>query len=296
MDTNERPPADVMPAEVFFDKKCGKKAGSEHDSFYRWCSKPVEKELTVNCTEVGGLKGDCIFKFRFGFDKIKKRYAQLSSSDFDSSSSFRELGLVDPKTGPKLDNSTNTTAPIGQPPIPQDPPRILFWDYKCAYGNKTSGILGESKLSKDVADKIIRTCNQELYGVQESWPLWLILLVIFIILVALTVAGGLFWRYWLRRKVYGRQAGEPASTLGSQWTSAPLSAYSDVSNQSKSSSDKRKKAQASAASQASVSNPSQLPGSLSRTPGSSQQTRGSFQSSAKFLSKLPSRRSTSLHS
>lgn len=215
--SDERPPADVMPAELFFDKKCGK-SSEEHDYFFKWCSNPTDSRISVNCTGVGGIKGDCRFGLKFGFELTKNMLVELQYLNPSSAvfSNTTESSLT-----------TVITTTESAPKIPNE----LVWNYDCHYAGKKSGLGGRSILTTEVAEKIVKTCHQELYGYTKPWPLWLILLVILIILSTLSFAGFLFWKYWLRPKLYGRQAGG-VSTLGSQWTSVPLSNSSAISKSS----------------------------------------------------------------
>lgn len=51
---------------------------------------------------------------------------------------------------------------------------------------------------------IKRFCFQELYGPPAIMPLWLLLLIVFLTLLAVGTSAVLFWKYWLRQRIYGR--------------------------------------------------------------------------------------------
>lgn len=201
-----RPPVDTMPNEIFFDKKCGK--GKDHDTFFKWCAKPNDTErIHVVCEGISGSMGYCDAEVWFGFEGQRSG----NFTFFDSQ----------PKP-----NSTTIPSIIPKGRLPTK----LNWKIICSVGPEKKALLtvGDVRIAKKVSEDIVTICRQELYGPEQGWPLWLILLVIFILIVALTIAGSLFWTYWLKRKIYGPQPGEPLSTLGSRWTSVPISGVSSV--------------------------------------------------------------------
>lgn len=193
MDGKDRPPADKVINEVFFDKKCG--YNETHDLFFTWCSRaPINQKVKAQCSGLTGT--DIVCDFRGAF-------VDNNSSNIDDL----------PEYVP--DSDATTVVPSYPEKLPE------YWSYRwiCDYGGPTkiTNTNGTEKLDSDQADQIIMICRQELYGVQ-GLPLWLILLIIFLVLSAVTVSAGLFWKYYIKKKFYGHQH---STRTGSQWTSAP---------------------------------------------------------------------------
>lgn len=186
----ERPPADNILNEIFFDQKCGK--NDTHDLFFGWCSRaPLNQRIKTMCEGIGGVEGLC---------------------DFDSA-------FVD-TPNPTIDNITDYVLPTNDvPPYPAKLPEYIFWRNKCKNGpGKITNDNGTERIDPTIADQIILKCRQEMYGVQ-GLPLWLMLLIIFLVLTAVTVSAGLFWKFYIKKRYFSPQR---STKMGSQWTSAPF--------------------------------------------------------------------------
>lgn len=185
----ERPPSDVMVNEMFFDKKCG--VEGTRQLFYENCMKPSGSNIEgIKCKDVHGSSGVCDVELQFLFD-----------------------------------NETTT------PSVSADNQRIptgLHYKHVCSFGPGKTGSNWEADvmLPRDRMQEIIESCRQELFGPPPSLPLWLILLIIFLVIAAVSITAFLFWRYWLRQKLYGRGPGNGSSSFGSFYTSAPFSSRS----------------------------------------------------------------------
>lgn len=192
-----RPPADIIINEVFFDKKCGLE--KSHDRFYKWCSvASVGKKVKTQCEGISGSSGYCDFEAAFVKD--------LNSP---------------------LDNLTDYEFIANDTSIPEYPdkyPEYIYTSHSCNMGGQKATVwTNVTKISPDLSERIVRACHQEMYGV-SGLPLWLILLVIFLVLLAISIAGSLFWTYWVKKKLDKKPGG--SSRMSSRLTSAPFSSSS----------------------------------------------------------------------
>lgn len=181
LSNSDRTPADNLINEVFFDKKCG--LDGSHDRLYQWCSEvPAERLVKSRCEGISGSAGPCELEAAF---VPSENYNTSKLSEFVS----------------------NSTAVPGEP-------KFIYIKHACSMGGEDSTKwTNETKflpLPRDELDKIILNCRQELYGV-EGMPLWLILLVAFLVVIAVSVAGSLFWKFWLKHKISKRNVPDGGS-------------------------------------------------------------------------------------
>lgn len=193
--------------EIFFKDKCGKDSSQV---FYGWCSAgAVDSKVITFCEPFGKHGQNCTHLFRFTQDNIKN----YSDPDPLKSGSTRTTTAL------------NSTTPNADP-NPVDA-KFLYIKPWCKISNVP--LDNDAYYSPPIVKERIATirlfCDQKLNGVQ-GMPLWLILLIIFLVLTAVITAAALFWRYWLRRRLYGPAPDEPRSALESHITSAPFSSMS----------------------------------------------------------------------
>lgn len=92
----------------------------------------------------------------------------------------------------------------------------------------------QSTLSQEKYDKVISFCRQEMLGPDSAIPWYWLLLLIIVLMIIVGGAFFLFWKYWLRKRVMGKQPGEEVSTIESHWTNSPMSMTSSMPQQGKS--------------------------------------------------------------
>lgn len=159
---SDRPPVDKAVNEIFFDKKCGI-LGTEK-LFFGNCMSPSDNEITgIKCEEFRGQSGACDMKIAFTFDNYRSS-----------------------------ENTTPIAIPTG-----------FRYDYSCYFGSQESKppqiLAGNVRVPRETMLEVMEFCRQELYGPPSALPLWLILLIIFLVIAAVSVSAYLFWHYWLRK-------------------------------------------------------------------------------------------------
>lgn len=76
---------------------------------------------------------------------------------------------------------------------------------RCDYGpGKPNSVKDEIRIHPQEYQDIQRFCYQELHGYPPRMPLWLILLIVFLTLLALGTSAVLFWKYWIKPTVDGK--------------------------------------------------------------------------------------------
>lgn len=239
MATNQRPPADVAYSEIFFDEKCGFGGEQERDSFFRWCDNP-RATFETKCSNFSGIKGPCDMKLEF-LKKDRLPFAPLYVQRALTYVVDVEDVTNRPTTLPTASSTMmhqNSTTPKTDlttlaSPVDEDTPVALKYEYMCDFGedkgHKFKGVI-EFKQSDDY-DKIKTYCHQKIYGV-NSTPIWLMVLIILLVVAAVTGAAFLFWKYWLKRRVYIKDTSRMSSGVESHWTLGPgvSSAASRVSS------------------------------------------------------------------
>lgn len=248
--------ATIYEVEVIFEK-CGK----DSDKFYKWCSKGLlNSKIETKCEGLFGTVGACDYKAQF--------------TENDSIKPFRSGHIELLATNTTEFNSTTTppVVDIVSPPT-TGKPNFIYWKHICSMGgSKKQNNDGFLKMDGDKYDKLTRLCSQKLYGVQ-GMSLWLILLICFLVLTAVITAFALFWRYWLRKRVYGPAPGETVSAINSQYTSSPYS-QSEAGREGSSSSSRKRRGASSAMLSGSLM-PSTRMASGSRMPSGSRIPSGS---------------------
>lgn len=253
MPSDDRPPADRIINEVFFDKKCGK--GETNKQFFRWCMDPKQNTFTTKCQGIGGAKVLCEGRGNFTYKTAGISYREYldglndylddpnvvvraTTSSIHTMSSIKTT-ISEMTTGKStvgklttaLSNMTTAVTPrptTTKPSTPAYETPITYPDrfkmrLSCGFSNDPGKLVPwdyDVGVTQTEFAKITKICYQEIYG-PLGMPLWLIILIVLIVLSTLTVAGVLFWRYWLKRRVY--KQGGARSTMGSTWTSAPVS-------------------------------------------------------------------------
>lgn len=182
-----RPVVDTFIGEVFFDRKCGKQGDPLREEFYKWCSGEIKESKGAICYELAG-----------GGENLKCNVTVRWDPD--------------------------TNQPLEPPDFPNYKPTGVVWSIFCPneINPEKSGILNNAYSKFTDERELIeatKICRQELYGV-EGLPWWLILLIILGVLLIVAGAFALFWKFFLRQKIYGRNQ----SKMGSNFTSEAFTA------------------------------------------------------------------------
>jgi len=240
----KRPPADEIITEFFFDKKCG--TGDTHDRFYDWCSSGNTTIRNVTCEGVGGDAGICTFEGKFSAIKtLADSYGYLQDymielyraapSELTNSTSLRpdQQNATVSNSDKNLTTAANTTATTTTTTLAPEVKSAnyeFYYNHVCDFGgpSKMQNRTDRITIDRSTFEKIKRICYQEMHGAPYSLPWWMIVIIVMLVIMAVGTAASLFWKYWLRRRVYGRRTGEPTSDLGSMWTSAPFSSSSII--------------------------------------------------------------------
>lgn len=202
----DRPPTDDPFSEIIFDRKCATKP-DDHNKFYRWCmfeaNAGSSQDTTATCTGLGGGLGTCTLKARLsskpnpfarylaqGVEYVRYIRQEIETTTITSSPS---------DTTNVTKSNISTTTPI--PNDNTDRVRYFYWQRECeAGGNKpTEKSSGYKELTYEEADKLVRFCEQEIYGSPFGLPLWLLILIIMLVMTAVAVSAFFFWRSYTRR-------------------------------------------------------------------------------------------------
>lgn len=230
-----RPPADELLKEIIFDQKCyNNNDNSTRLPFLEWCSKGKGK-ISAVCLGLGGSNVNCTVNAEF--DPPEKRAYVLE--DYVQPI-WREEGhlatateTVNSTTSPLL-NGSSTIGPSSTVPPPPDIklPKKVKWEQICPVGlGKNYTQRHSVDLTPDKAETIMDFCEYQLDPTRGmAW--WLILILVLLTIAGVSAAFALFWKYWLRRRIYGKEPGETSSRVGSSYTSAPISSMSGVSQPS----------------------------------------------------------------
>lgn len=236
MSSDQRPPADVAYSEIFFDEKCGYGGEKEREDFFRWCDNPQGTFATM-CTNFSGIKGPCEMTLEFlrknqlpsvrYYVKRSLMYMLDDDDDGDDVTATVSNGVPlssNPTTKgmPKTSTTASTDLTTLPPPVDEEQPVGIKYDYKCEFGEgKGQTLKGDIRFKQsDDYDKIRTYCHQKIYGV-NSTPIWLIILIILLVIAAVAGAGFLFWKYWLKRRVYKKETSRMSSAVESHWTLGP---------------------------------------------------------------------------
>lgn len=185
-----RPTGDALFNQIFLQQKCG--VDSSFDPFFKWCA-GYSKEVNATCRGVNdAVDVDCRFSAYYLPENIT-----LSPPDFPE-------------------------VPVG-----------IKWELFCPNAiqpdkNQTWFYDDDFFKSRDSYLNYNKYCYQVLYGVTGMWPWWAILLLVLGVITVVVIAASLFWRYYLRPKIYPTK-----STLDNQFTSAPISSVSTMIHGSK---------------------------------------------------------------
>lgn len=242
----EKPPADEAPNEIFFYKKCGK-FGTDKQLFEGCMDPGKTTEIKgIKCVGLGGSTGACDMDITFKFADGNSRSSELVMDDFNSRRHYYSLrqaqevvnGSTTTTTATSVatssEQASSTTELIitAAPDTSKRVPTEFSYLHQCGFGpdKPTTKWSDTIPLPRAKAEEIMEFCRQEVYGAPQALPLWLILLIIFLVITAVSISAALFWHYWLRKKLYGRQHGDTSgSTIGSTfYTSAPFSSASAI--------------------------------------------------------------------
>lgn len=240
-----RPPADKYINEFIFDKKCA--YGANFTKFFDWCrfgTGSVESE----CRGISATTSNCYVKLWFNVDPANRPNPNWCAGGSGRSLAFDDAlnsfaGDVTTVNSTMTDGATinatlnaTTEEPSTTPMATTLPsvnlPKNIFYSLNCPFSKPCTGkdqITPDLyELDTEFATKIMDFCEYQINPV-IGMPWWLILLIVLATLTAVGIAFSLFWKYWLRRRLYGRQPGEAMSTMGSSYTSAPISNLSGAS-------------------------------------------------------------------
>lgn len=223
---NQRPPADVAYSEIFFDEKCGYGGEEEQKKFFSWCDKP-SGPIQTKCMNFSGAKSACDMTVEF-----------ISEAELSKKPVAKPIFLFQNESTTEQD-TINLTTTQTQTPIPEfittqsldtQTPAGIHFRHVCDLGpGKPHIIDNEIKFTdRGDYDKIRTFCHQKIYGV-DGLPIWLVILIILLIVLVLCGACFLFWKYWLRTRVYGKPRGG-LSTMESHWTVGPSVTGSTLSS------------------------------------------------------------------
>lgn len=229
----DRPPADDLINEFIFDKKCAK--GENFTKFFNWC-RFGRGDIETVCYGLSGTNSPCFLYLLFDAP---------GNYDYDycggAKPGGRAFGVIlnqanqnSTETPQSIINGSSTVNPVintTDPVIEEITPFNLYYKRVCFLGVPCTGDHDEIQystipLSLERAKEIDSFCEYQINPV-IGMPWWLILLIVALTIGAVAGAFALFWKYWLRRRIYGRQKGEKSS-LGSAFTSAPISSATDM--------------------------------------------------------------------
>lgn len=216
-----RPPADRINHEIILDKKCA--VAGNHDKFFKWCSIGEGTVETV-CEGISGSSGECTATANF---TSKPLFAVTGRS---SDSSYPSLSRAETFSS-SYQNTTSQPATTPASIHDETKPIYLNFDQICENGSspeKNTNLTLSEFLSPDEYNKIRKFCYQEVYGIPYSMPLWLILLIIFSVILAVSIATALFWTYWVKKRFYRSPPNHLTSRIESHWTLSPASTISDA--------------------------------------------------------------------
>lgn len=180
--------------EIFLEKKCGVDSGT-HDAFFKWCA-GYSTGVEAKCNGITNSKGmTCDIKAKFLPENIT-----LEPPNFPQVPTAMEYSLTCPND--------------------IQPSKSIVW------GDKIEKFADREDFMKYSA-----FCYQEVWGVPNSMPWWLIVLIVLGSLLLVSVAATLFWKYYLK-KLFGKSSGHK-STLNTQFTSAPISSASVMDQKNK---------------------------------------------------------------
>lgn len=226
-----RPPADELLNEFIFDKKCGQ--GENFTKFFNWC-RSGEGWVDTTCFGVSGSSTPCVVYFSFDvadgfkYDRCEKRPRGIAYEEI----LYQEVQNVTGTPQPMVNESSSLRPEFNEPGDPTVIPRNVYYNKSCSLGKPCSGKdeIQSSivPLTEERALEIKQFCEYQINPV-IGMPWWLIVLIVLLTIAAVAGAFTLFWKYWLRRRIYGRQRGD-RSSLGSEFTSAPISSALGVTS------------------------------------------------------------------
>lgn len=222
----DTPPADDIVNEVFFYRKCGRFKTDK--VFFQNCINPTTGIIkNIKCERLGGSSGACDFGIEYCFSQTKGQ--ECPPGDI-APAVLIERAANDTVSTTVSTNLTTSTTPVPSSttvaPVAQIPTGFRYY-HTCSNGpGKPSTIFNTKVVPREKMEEVMEFCRQELFGPPKSLPLWLILLIIFLVITAVSIASFLFWRYWLRKKLYEKPQRENSSSFGSFFTSAPFSSRS----------------------------------------------------------------------
>lgn len=213
-----RPPADVSYKEIFFDEKCvGGNTG--RDTFFKWCSNPrSQPSIYTRCSNFSGTKGPCDMSLKFLTEDQLESVTRGIGKRFATSPILSPvMNSSTPGVATTLASTIGDSEDIGPPFV------AIRYNHTCDFGtNKHSSIVGNIRFKESTDYDTIRTyCHQRVYGIPYALPIWLIILIILLVAAGVGGAFYLFWKYWLRRRVYGKEKSANISNVESHWTLGP---------------------------------------------------------------------------
>lgn len=209
-----RPPADDLINEFIFDKKCAH--DKNYKEFWNWCRQGVGK-FEAYCVNLSGATTNCRVQFEYNVNETqlpKPVPCPINATKFHESNIYGFANQTDKPSeaiqymSAKLPTNIHyiRTCPTGP---------------NCQKDEVQDGI---KRLTDKRAQEIIDFCE---YQINPGMSWWLIALIVLLTIGAVGSAFAAFWKYWLRRRLYGGQPGDQFSTMGSSYTSAPISSVSN---------------------------------------------------------------------
>lgn len=207
--------------DMFLGRKCGRGDPAEHDKFFTWCAKgELNEPVNTICEGVKSLFAACSLT------------ATFSGSPIDAKRSLTQKVLRAAETN-GTSSSKNNSKVIIIPDLPKTFPKYLSFKHACKKGK--AGWFNNTIKNYELGErgeKFVRFCHDEMYNLppkEEEAPLWPILLIISIIIIVFSVIVALFWRFWLKKRVFGKDnanASGRGGPISSQLSSRPSKSYS----------------------------------------------------------------------
>lgn len=188
------PTNDQFFNDIFYNRKCGLGSQEDHDNFYSWCGGDKgAQNLTTVCEVAGSELMRC----------------QITISFYPAETRIVPYPEISAETTPSgIENSLYC-------PNEVQPDKSLSWPPA-----KRPFLEGNFQLYS-------KSCYQEIHGFIATIPWWMFLLIVLVCIAAVSVAAYLFWKYYLRKKIYPTK-----SSLDARFTSAPISTTSSMKSNS----------------------------------------------------------------
>lgn len=237
--------ANTIPNELFVKKVCGGNSPEKRRSFFEWCADTKRHDnvrFQTKC-DTGGKKG-CDAEVQFlkrSHPYFEKRNLSVFDNTFTTIVNSSEPSYGEPRAKGRFWFPPPTVAPttttVLPPLIPkpnnltgEDPIAILYSEW-CKFGpTKNTPFKKVIDFDKPEAySYYVRECQKEAYG--SGIPIWAIILIILALIASLFIAFTLFYKNWLRRRIYGKRgqfSQSNLSTLESHWTASPVSNVSTL--------------------------------------------------------------------